>query len=138
MRLHRILGKSSETVYGKFLVPHAAQSKCLLIWSFNCFYHQGLAAQVPVTVSVYSRYQCVRVCLFAPSCPTLCDPMDCSLPGSSVHGILQAKILEWIVLFQGIFPTQGSNLHLVHLPALAGRFFITSAAWEACNLPSLD
>ena len=28
------------------------------------------------------------------SCPTLCDPMDCSLPGSSVHGILQAKILE--------------------------------------------
>ena len=29
------------------------------------------------------------------SCPTLCDPMDCSLPGSSVHGILQARILEW-------------------------------------------
>ena len=28
--------------------------------------------------------------------PTLCDPMDCSLPGSSVHGILQARILEWI------------------------------------------
>ena len=31
----------------------------------------------------------------AQSCPTLCDPMDCSLPGSSVHGILQARILEW-------------------------------------------
>ena len=30
------------------------------------------------------------------SCPTLCDPMDCSLPGSSVHGIFQAKILEWV------------------------------------------
>ena len=29
------------------------------------------------------------------SCPTLCDPMDCSLPGSSVHGIFQAKVLEW-------------------------------------------
>ena len=29
-------------------------------------------------------------------CPTLCDPVDCSLPGSSVHGILQAKILEWV------------------------------------------
>ena len=31
----------------------------------------------------------------AQSCPTLCDPMDCSPPGSSVHGILQARILEW-------------------------------------------
>ena len=32
------------------------------------------------------------------SCPTLCDPMDCSLPGSSVHGIFQAIVLEWIVI----------------------------------------
>ena len=32
------------------------------------------------------------------SCPTLCDPMDCSPPGSSVHGILQAGILEWIAM----------------------------------------
>ena len=31
----------------------------------------------------------------APSCPTLSDPMDCSLPGSSVHGIFQARVLEW-------------------------------------------
>ena len=30
------------------------------------------------------------------SCPTLCDPMDCSLPGSSVHGILQARTLKWV------------------------------------------
>ena len=29
------------------------------------------------------------------SCPTLCDPMDCSLPGSSIHGIFQARVLEW-------------------------------------------
>ena len=33
------------------------------------------------------------------SCPTLCNLMDCSLPGSSVHGILQAIILEWVVMF---------------------------------------
>ena len=32
------------------------------------------------------------------SCPTLCDPVDCSLPGSSVHGILQARILEWVAI----------------------------------------
>ena len=38
------------------------------------------------------------VCVHAQSCPTLCNPMDCSLPGSSVHGILQARILEWVVI----------------------------------------
>ena len=43
--------------------------------------------------------------------------MDCSLPGSSVHGILQARILEWVAchsLLQGIFLTQGLNLGLLH------------------------
>ena len=34
----------------------------------------------------------------AQSCPTLCDPVDCSLPGSSNHGILQARILEWVAI----------------------------------------
>ena len=40
----------------------------------------------------------IGVCMHAKSlqsCPTLCDPMDCSLPGSSVHGIFQARVLEW-------------------------------------------
>ena len=37
------------------------------------------------------------------SCPTLSDPMDCSLPGSSVHGILQARVLEWgAIAFSGL------------------------------------
>ena len=37
------------------------------------------------------------------SCPTLCNPVDCSLPGSSVHGIFQARILEWVAIaFSGV------------------------------------
>ena len=58
---------------------------------------------------------------------TLRDLMDCSPPGSSVHGILQARIPR--ALLQGIFPTQGSKS-----PALAGGFFTTSATWEAHSL----
>ena len=52
----------------------------------------------------------------ARSCPTLCSPRDCSPPGSSVHGILQARILGWgaISSSRGIFPTQGSNPGLPH------------------------
>ena len=41
---------------------------------------------------------CVCVCLVTQSCPTLCDSVDCSPPGSSVHGFLQAKILEWVAI----------------------------------------
>ena len=50
-----------------------------------------------------SCFSCVRLCV------TLCR-----LPGSSVHGILQARILDCHFLLQGIFPTQGLNLHLLH------------------------
>ena len=46
---------------------------------------------------------CVSV-LVAQLCSTLCDPMDCSLPGSSVHGIFQARMLEW-----GAIPTSKGN-----------------------------
>ena len=42
------------------------------------------------------------------SCPTLCDPMDCSLPGSSVHGVFQARILEWVAIpSPGYLPDTG-------------------------------
>ena len=39
-----------------------------------------------------------RTCSVTKSWPTLCDPIDCSLPGSSVHGIFQARILEWVAI----------------------------------------
>ena len=50
--------------------------------------------------------------LVAQSCMTFCDPMNCSPQGSSVPGILQARILESVAIpfSRGIFPTQGSNL----------------------------
>ena len=56
-------------------------------------------------------------CSVARSCLTLCNPMDCGPPGSSVHGLLQARILDRtaISLSRGIFLTQGSNPGLLHL-----------------------
>ena len=45
--------------------------------------------------------------LIAKSCLTLCDPMDSSLPGSSVHGISQARMLDWVVSFSGDLPHPG-------------------------------
>ena len=66
------------------------------------------------------------------SCVTLCDLMDCNLPGSSVHGISKGRILEWVaepssrdVPHSGIKPTSLMS------PALAVGFFTTSATWKA-------
>ena len=63
----------------------------------------------------------------AQSCLTLCDFMDCSLSGSSVHGIFSGKNtgVDCHFLLQGIFPTQGSNLSLLQVSCIAGRFFPT-------------
>ena len=63
---------------------------------------------------------CILLCL------PLCNPMDCSPPGSSVHGIFQAKTLGWAAIFLllGIFPTQGSSTCLLHL-----------LHWQAHSLP---
>ena len=66
---------------------------------------------------------------------TLCDPMDCSPPGSSVLGILQARILEWVAkpsYSPGTY-SPGTALQGPSLmpPALAGRSFTTSTTWEA-------
>ena len=66
---------------------------------------------------------------------TLSDPMDCSLPGSSVHGILQTRILECIAMLFSLwfFLTQGSNLHLM-FPGLVSGFFTTGNTWKAQDL----
>ena len=60
--------------------------------------------------------KCEVKVLVTQSCLTLGDPMDCSLPGSSVHEILQARILEWVAspFSRGSFLTQGLNLQILH------------------------
>ena len=60
----------------------------------------------------YRTYREHAHVLGAQSCPSLCDPMDCSPPGSSVHGILQARILEWVAM--PFSRTQELNPALLH------------------------
>ena len=62
----------------------------------------------------------------------LCDPMDLSLPVSSVHGILQARILEWLPCPPPDLLDPGKETASLKSPALAGKFFTTSATWNAC------
>ena len=69
-------------------------------------------------------------------CPTVCNPVDCNPPGSSVLGILQARVLEWVACPPpGDLPDQGIEPAPLMSPALAGGFFTTSATWEAQMSP---
>ena len=72
----------------------------------------------------------------AHSCLTLCNPMDCSLPGSSVHGILQARILEWVAVSfsRGYSPDPGIEPKSLVSAALAGRVFITAPPGKPINV----
>ena len=65
-----------------------------------------------------------------------CSPLDCSPPSSSVHGIFQAKILDWVAIyfFPGHLPNPGIEPTSLTSPALAGGFFTTSAIWEVLSV----
>ena len=65
------------------------------------------------------------------SCPTLCDSVDGSPLGSSVRGILQARILKWVASSSsGELPDLGIKLASFTSPALSGGFFKISTTWE--------
>ena len=69
-------------------------------------------------------------CLAAQSCPTLCDPMDCSPPGSSVHGVLQATILEWVAM-----PfSKGSSQPRDQTLSRDQTCLLSLLHWQACSL----
>ena len=83
-------------------------------------------------------------CSVTQLCPHLCSPMDCSQTGSSVHGILQARILEVCChfLLQGIFPTRGIKSTSVASTVLAGGSFISPlrllVAQRVKNMPRMQ
>ena len=64
-------------------------------------------------------------CMLAQSCLTLCDPMDCSPSGSSVHGIFQAKILEWVATCSSRGSSPARNQIHVSCVSCIGRHILT-------------
>ena len=81
------------------------------------------------------NYAIINMGCFAQSCPILCHPKDCSPPGSSVHGIFQARILEWVA----ISFSRGSSwprdwAHISCVSCTAGRFFTHWAIREATHV----
>ena len=87
-----------------------------------------LAQTLLKSVNTCSNWTQVKV---VQSCPTLCNPVDYNLPGNSVHGILQARILEWVVIPFSRGSSQPRDQTLVS--CIAGRFFTIWATREEVN-----
>ena len=96
----------------------------------KCFWNNYLC--------IYNKLIWISVCMHAQVlqlCPTLCNPMNCSPPGSLVHGIFQARILEWVTMPS----SRGSSwprdqTHISWISCIAGQFF----AIEPPGKPKLD
>ena len=140
--------------FGSWPFPPPSQSQCSLSESLSVFRwwlatgkgdfmsHKNLQ-NIKKTSKLFSQYLvckthvcvcvCVCVCvLVAQSCLTLCKPMDCSPPGSSIYGILQARILEWVAIpfSRGSSWTRDQTW----VSCTAGRFFTIWATREAWNM----
>ena len=114
-----LFGKCLFKSFAHFLIKYMG---CFSLGHMSFSFHnqQGNANQNHNEISPHT---CQDSCFLkesesevAQSCPTLCDSVDCSPPGSSVYGILQGGILEWVAISfsRRIFTTQGSNLGLLH------------------------
>ena len=75
---------------------------------FKADFTEILSCLVTSELVIKVECVCVSVCLAIQSCPILCDPKDCSPPGSSDRGVLQARILEWVAIsFSRVFSDPG-------------------------------
>ena len=101
---------------GNLRLSDLLQAVSDLLWTLKfkvsprpfCIWHQGITSQLPCSqdpemIFVLQHHHqplplCRHCCLVAKLCLTLCDPVDCSLSGSSIHGISQTRILEWVVI----------------------------------------
>ena len=107
-----------------YLLSHQGSPRrtCCQISYYFPMLHQGELSRAPLRFCRDTRCPswqnsgvlCCMLCLVAHSCPALCDPMDCSPAGSSVHTPGKNTGVGCHALLQGIFPTQGSNSGLPH------------------------
>ena len=86
----------------------------------HCLYLFIIKISVYIYVSI-SKMEFFCVCSILKSCPTLWDPVDCSLPGPSAHGIFQARILEWVAISSSRGSSQPRDRTLV---SCIGRWFL--------------
>ena len=140
--------------FGKTLVRNKAdlipcQSLLTLalekLWNFTFIFLYSLSMTLlfksifhlcGANIELPDSYLYVCVCVYAQSCLTLCDSMNCSLPGSTVHGVFQAKILEWVANSYSRGSSQPKDWTHVSCVSCTGRQ--TLVARVVKNMPAMQ
>ena len=104
------------------------ESYCGLEWQLKCPGFSQMFSPLAVFPSALLLFICYY-CLVTKSCLTLCDPMDCSPPGSSVHEISQARMLEWVAIPSSRGSSQPRDR--IHISCIGGRVLCSWASREA-------
>ena len=129
----------SQSIYSKqlrWMSQEKLKETGLVMFGFSCFtVSRWCLAKTweRKYLRVAKAKPCIHVCVCAKSLQsrlTLCDPVDCSLPGSSVHGILQA-ILEWVAMpssKRSSWPRDRT-----HISRIAGGFYTAEPLWKPPN-----
>ena len=116
------------------LFPYPWNKYIVLLRFFVClFYFEFISPATKNWISIRASWYISTLpplaCKCAQSCPTLCDPVDWDLPGSSVHEIFQARILERIAIYSS--SRYSWSRDQTQVSCIAGRFFTTWAIREA-------
>ena len=119
---HELVKNNTDPVYssssfpsGNILHTYSTVSGTLTLIQSAHLIHVSPVLHVLICLCVF------RMNVFTQSCPTLCDPMDCSPPGSSVYGIFQARVLEWVAISFSRGSSQPRDR--TQVPCTAGRHF---------------
>ena len=106
---------------GMFICLTISQKNLLLVYVLSIPEPYMITLNPTIICFLGQERNIITISLVAQSCLTLCDPMDCGLPGSFFHGILQARIVEWV----GIPSSRRSSQPKDQIPVscIAGRFF---------------
>ena len=102
---------------------------CEFAWERSAKEEVSLAS-----TTIPGTWYSINACLVAQSCLTLCNLNDCSLPGASVYGILQARILEWVAIFYSRASSQPRDqARIFYVFCIGWRILYHWTAWEALN-----
>ena len=120
--------------YAKFILPYYLHIGLEFPKKHFLGFCPGLSnqpKQCPLNMCV-NLIKFLFVCLAAQSCPTLCGPMNCSLPVSSAHGIFQARILEWVAISSSRVSSQARSQTHISCISCIGRLILYH--WHHLNI----
>ena len=110
------------------------------MWCGNRIYFQCISrTSLPVNKRfLWNESAMLTCCSIQKSCPTFCNPMDCSPPGSSVQGIFQARVLEWVAISSSKWSSWPRDpTHVSCITCIAGKLFTTEPSGKPHLAPVL-